>query len=252
MQVFIKENTGAFSDALLKEAEALAVLDSAVKDLDACQIKIPRVLEVSEQQLVLQKIESRAASSEQMRLLGQSLARLHQVSYQDYGLDTDNYIGLNPQRNIMTNNWGEFFFEQRLIVQVSFIKDLNVRDEFSKILLKQKLSLINFLNQHCAHPGVVHGDLWSGNVLFDKENVWLIDPALYYGDREVDLAMTEMFGVFSTEFYHGYDSVYPRTKAYSQKKQIYNLYHYLNHYNLFGDGYFKACLDGLKSTDFLA
>jgi len=78
-------------------------------------------------------------------------------------------------------------------------------------------------------------------VLFDDADAWLVDPAVYYGDREVDLAMTEMFGGFSVTFYQAYDAVYPRTDDYADKKIIYNLYHYLNHYNLFGDSYLAAC-----------
>ena len=80
--------------------------------------------------------------------------------------------------------------------------------------------------------------------MYDSDHVWLIDPAVYYGDREVDLAMTEMFGGFTASFYRAYDAVLPRSQDYPHKKVIYNLYHYLNHYNLFGSGYLKACYQG--------
>jgi len=115
--------------------------------------------------------------------------------------------------------------------------------------MKHKQALINFLNDHCEHASMVHGDLWSGNVLFDRDSVWLIDPAIYYGDREVDLAMTEMFGGFTHEFYQFYNNTYPISNTYQQKKIIYNLYHYLNHFNLFGDRYLPACEQGFKTIE---
>ncbi|MCB1581549.1 MAG: fructosamine kinase family protein [Xanthomonadales bacterium] len=95
----------------------------------------------------------------------------------------------------------------------------------------------------------MHGDLWSGNVMFDKEHVWLIDPAVYFGDSEADIAMTEMFGGFSSEFYLAYQSVRPLTDAYPTKRLIYNLYHYLNHYNLFGASYLSPCLRAIQKIN---
>jgi fructosamine-3-kinase len=95
----------------------------------------------------------------------------------------------------------------------------------------------------------LHGDLWSGNVLFDSNQCWLIDPAVYYGDSEVDLAMTEMFGGFSNAFYHAYFQIRSRSSTYANKRTIYNLYHYLNHYNLFGDSYLSRCREGFWSIE---
>jgi fructosamine-3-kinase len=113
--------------------------------------------------------------------------------------------------------------------------------EFEKVLNQRKENLINYLNETTTHPSLVHGDLWSGNYLCDSEKVYLIDPAVYFGDREVDLAMSEMFGGFSPAFYQAYDTAYPRSADYPHKKKIYNLYHYLNHYNLFGQSYLGPC-----------
>ena len=90
-----------------------------------------------------------------------------------------------------------------------------------------------------------HGDLWSGNVLYEK-SVYLIDPAVYFGDSEVDIAMSEMFGDFSSHFYKAYDALLPLSDEYSTKKKIYNLYHYLNHYNLFGISYLDSCINYFK------
>ncbi len=152
----------------------------------------------------------------------------------------------------MCENWGEFFVNHRLFFQVDLIKEQTINKKFKLGLEKSKSRLIDYLNQNCQQPSLVHGDLWSGNVLFDKTAVWLIDPAVYYADREVDVAMTEMFGGFSQNFYRAYNETYPLSPDYQQKKVIYNLYHYLNHYNLFGSGYLSACKRGFNLIESLA
>ncbi|NVJ65885.1 MAG: fructosamine kinase family protein [Gammaproteobacteria bacterium] len=241
MAHFTKLNQTAYPNALECEAQGLEILRDQLKPLADAFIQIPKVHSVSAQELVIEEIKSTSATSQQWYRFGQGLAQLHQIPQHNYGFEVDNYIGLNPQKNMLSSNWGEFLFEYRLMAQVDFIKDKKIKAEFSNALRQKKSQLIDFLNQNCQHPSLVHGDLWSGNLLFDSDNVWLIDPAVYYGDREVDIAMTEMFGGFSSEFYQGYDSVYPRSSEYGKKKQIYNLYHFLNHYNLFGGGYLASC-----------
>ncbi|GLQ30842.1 fructosamine kinase family protein [Litoribrevibacter albus] len=243
---FTKGNTSGFGDALIVEARGLALLLSTIADAGIQELSVPEVHRVDRQTLMIERIHSSVASSDQVARLGRGLAKLHQIKQADYGLEYDNYIGLNPQKNGQFNDWGRFFVEQRLAYQVSLIKSSPLRQTFQACLDSVRDSLILYLNEHCDHPSLVHGDLWSGNVLFDDQYCWLIDPAVYYGDREVDLAMTELFGGYSSDFYQAYDAEYPRTKAYSSKKIIYNLYHYLNHYNLFGDSYLSACEQGFQ------
>lgn len=161
-----------------------------------------------------------------------------------YGWHGGNYIGLSPQPNCWAESWGEFFVQNRLRYQVSRVRASGVRNRFEGILDQCDDTLIRWLNEHCDHPSLLHGDLWSGNVLFDREGPWLIDPAIYCGDREADLAMTEMFGGFRAAFYRAYDRTFRRTSVYEQKRDIYNLYHYLNHYNLFGSSYQWGCERG--------
>src|SRR5690606_13368704 len=177
----------------------------------------------------------------QMHALGEGLAQLHRYHRSRYGFGQDNYIGLSPQINQWTDDWGTFFRDYRLNVQISRIADPRVRQEFELVLAAHGHWLAHFLNEHCTQPSLLHGDLWSGNVLFDRRKAWLIDPAVYYGDREADIAMTEFFGGFSREFYAAYDAAWPLSGAYSRKRDIYNLYHALNHYNLFGSGYLGRC-----------
>lgn len=236
---FIKHNHTSFKDALIKEADGLKALGIALKDNEF--LFIPSIFHVDEAKLHIQKIYSKPATKENFTNLGYGLAQLHKKSYEYYGYDKDNYIGLNPQKNNLNNDWGEFFTEYRLQYQISLIKDSTVKNRFYEALEDNRAKLTSFLNETTKHPSLVHGDLWSGNVLFDEKGVWLIDPAVYYGDREVDIAMSEMFGGFEGAFYGAYEEKYPKSKEYDTKKVIYNLYHYLNHYNLFGSGYLSGC-----------
>ncbi len=239
--MFHKSNSSQFNDHLLQEAKGLELLRQSIQKHQVPHLNIPKIESVSDEQLVLQKVNSSSWNPQLMEQLGKGLAHLHKVKGNYYGLDEDNYIGLNPQVNGRFEHWGKFFVEQRLLYQTNLIKDQKVKRMLEEPILERKDLLETWLNRHCTHPSLVHGDLWSGNVLFDEKGPWLIDPAVYYGDREVDLAMTEMFGGFSDSFYEAYDDVYPRTNVYPQKKAIYNLYHYLNHYNLFGSSYLQSC-----------
>ncbi|WP_417446480.1 fructosamine kinase family protein [Kangiella sp.] len=239
--MFYKSNRSQFTDQLIQEAKGLELLRNAIQKYQVPYLNIPNIESVSDEQMVLQQVNSFAWSPQSMNQLGEGLAHLHKIKAPHYGLEEDNYIGLNPQVNGRFEHWGKFFIQQRLLYQTNLIKDPKVKRLLEEPILERKDLLETWLNRHCIHPSLVHGDLWSGNVLFDEQGPWLIDPAVYYGDREVDLAMSEMFGGFSESFYEGYDSIYPRTSAYPQKIAIYNLYHYLNHYNLFGGAYLQSC-----------
>lgn len=247
MELFHKHNHSGFPDSLRREAEGLAVLSEALEDLDCPWLGVPQVISVTDEELVLPAIESAPPGPELMAALGDGLARIHRKPNPRYGLANDNYIGLSPQKNGWSDDWGHFFLNNRLGIQVRMIRDRSVREEFQKVLDQKGSALADFLNQTCDQPSLLHGDLWSGNAMFDRHKAWLIDPAVYYGDREADLAMTEFFGGFTREFYQAYDKVWPRTAEYSRKRDIYNLYHALNHYNLFGSGYLGSCR-GLLGT----
>lgn len=249
MSVYEKYNPTAFKDYLLKEQAGLEALREHLKNTENKFIKIPDIYSVNERCLLLQSIHSLRPTPKNMTQFGQGLALLHKKAQDKYGFAQDNYIGLSIQENGLFDNWGQFFIEKRLLPQISLISNPHLARTFTNTLHKHADKVASFLNQNCAFPSLLHGDLWSGNVLFDQDNVWLIDPAIYYGDREVDLAMTEMFGGFSIEFYQAYDEVFPRTKHYPSKRTIYNLYHYLNHYNLFGKAYFQECLQGFESLE---
>jgi fructosamine-3-kinase len=245
----LKHNATGYADALICEAEGLERLASALDDAGVTGIGVPNVYRVDETELEITAIRSSGASDRARAVLGEGLARMHGLRQNAYGWGRDNYIGLSPQPNRRCDNWGEFFVQDRLGYQVSRIRDTGQRSRFQRVLDEHGGTLIDWLNAHCEHPSLLHGDLWNGNVLYGTDGPWLIDPAVYCGDREADIAMTQMFGGFGEAFYRAYDEHYPRTPVYGAKREVYNLYHYLNHYNLFGGGYLGGCQSGIAAIE---
>jgi len=245
----LKHNATGYADALICEAEGLERLASALDKAGVTDIGVPNVYRVDEKELEISAIRSSGASDQARAVLGEGLARMHALPQDAYGWGRDNYIGLSPQPNRWCDNWGEFFVQDRLGYQVSRIRDTDQRNRFQRVLDEHGGTLIDWLNAHCEHPSLLHGDLWNGNVLYGTDGPWLIDPAVYCGDREADIAMTQMFGGFGEAFYRAYDEHYPRTPVYGFKREVYNLYHYLNHYNLFGGGYLGGCQSGIAAVE---
>jgi len=171
------------------------------------------------------------------RLAGEQLALMHRKQADAFGWRMDNTIGSTPQPNDWMNDWVAFWREQRLGFQLQ----LAARNGHGGALQsrgEKLLSSFDRLLDHDPVPSLLHGDLWGGNIGYDREgNPVIFDPAVYFGDREADLAMTELFGGFGTAFYETYDAVWPIDRGYAVRKTLYNLYHILNHLNLFGGGY---------------
>jgi len=169
------------------------------------------------------------------RQMGVHLAQLHRQGTGDrYGWVQDNTIGATPQINPWSDHWPDFFAEARLGYQFKLARRRGGVFPQADALLARVSDLLN----HHPTPTLVHGDLWSGNAAFIRGGEPVIfDPASYYGDREVDVAMTELFGGFPRAFYEGYADTYPLASGYEQRKTLYNLYHILNHFNLFGGSY---------------
>tara|TARA_B100000749_G_scaffold280893_1_gene280399 strand:- start:2379 stop:3122 length:744 start_codon:yes stop_codon:yes gene_type:complete len=241
---FKKQNPISGSLSIECEKEGLELLHSKVpKEF----IKVPHIIAVDDTVLELEKIESVPPTADNWERLGKGLALLHRVNHPEFGFHRDNFIGLNPQSNHLVQDWGLFFVEKRLLFQAHLIKEQTLKEELVHILKNMLPHIQEFLNQHHPHPSLVHGDLWSGNVMFSSEGPWLIDPAVYYGDREVDLAMTRVFGGFAPEFYSAYEKELPLSEGFESRAPIYNMYHYLNHYNLFGSSYWKGVEDGIRA-----
>lgn len=186
--------------------------------------------------LVLEYINLARGDAQAWSLMGQKLALLHQTTVEKpFGWYINNTIGSTPQINDWVENWADFFAQKRIGYQLKLAHRRGGNFPNSQeIIAKVRSSL----SHHHPLPSLVHGDLWSGNTGFtDKGEGIIFDPACYYGDREVDIAMTELFGGFPKAFYEGYNQQWHLDKGYHQRKNIYNLYHILNHFNLFGGSY---------------
>lgn len=172
------------------------------------------------------------------RQMGEQLAALHRATSTYYGFTIDNTIGATPQPNIQTAGWIEFWREHRLRFQLQLAIHNGHRGNLQALGEQLMDALPGFFSGYNPPPSLLHGDLWGGNHAYLHDGTPVIfDPAPYYGDRETDLAMTELFGGFDNEFYAAYRAAWPLDPGYATRKTLYNLYHILNHANLFGGGY---------------
>ena len=230
---FLKINQASFLPFF--EAEAIAL-----KEIRATQtIMAPNVIThgLAEDQafLVLEYIEEGRSSSESEKNLGMLLAKMHKIEQPYFGWERDNCIGATPQPNPKTNHWSEFYRDHRLAFQFKLAQSKGRTFDGAQKLLE---SIESFFSDYSPHPSLLHGYLWGGNASCDSSGVpFIYDPATYYGDRETDLAFTYMFGGFSSSFYDAYNEEYPLNSGFPQRKTLYNLYHELNHFNMFGGGY---------------
>jgi len=228
---FVKTNEAAQLPIFEAEVDGL----NALRETAAIRVPQPFCHGVTAKKafLVLEYIEMVSQGCEAER--GRRLARLHRHSHSHFGWRTDNFIGSTPQKNAWSSAWVSFFREQRLGFQVERATTKGIRLRNTGALLDQ---LDYFFTPYEPVPSLLHGDLWEGNAAFDGAgDPVLFDPAVYYGDREADLALTELFGGFGRAFYEGYTNVWPLDAGYEGRKTLYNLYHVLNHFNLFGGGY---------------
>ena len=233
--IFIKTNEQAPPALFPAEAAGLQALDSAP---GGC--RVPKVLAVSPAFLVLEWIESGPSGPRVGESLGRGLAAQHRVTQRTYGFRAgDNYIGSTPQPNPLIEDWVTFFAEQRLHFQHALLRGQGRSSpELDRALDQLLPRLATWLRLPSERPALLHGDLWGGNTLADAQGHGvLIDPAVYFGCREADLAMTELFGGFRPEFYAAYREVFPLEPGYEHRRDLYNLYHVLNHANLFGGSY---------------
>ncbi|HEY9609871.1 fructosamine kinase family protein [Allocoleopsis sp.] len=236
---FVKLNRA--SQIEMFEAEALGLKQM----LETNTIRVPKPMGVGtagdSAYIVMEWLEFGGSGNTQAwEEMGRNLAQMHRAKppqpsgKQGFGWDVNNTIGSTPQINSWTSDWAEFFAEHRLGYQFKLARRRGGQFPEAERLLAQVPKLLD----HQPQPSLVHGDLWGGNAAITKlgEPV-ILDPATYVGDREVDIAMTELFGGFPAAFYRGYNEEWSLDEGYGQRKQLYNLYHILNHFNLFGGGY---------------
>lgn len=231
---FVKLNTASRADMFVAEALGLRELQGSHT------LKVPEPVcwgdDGDSAYLVLEDLEPGGHGD--LAALGEGLAAMHRVTRQQFGWDIDNTIGSTLQVNTLNDDWVAFWREHRLRFQL----ELAAQNGHGGRLQSQGEKLLDafpaLFADYSPVASLLHGDLWSGNYAFTRAGEPVIyDPAVYYGDREADIAMSELFGGFGADFYAAYRANYPLDAGYGVRKTLYNLYHILNHLNIFGDAY---------------
>ncbi len=231
---FVKLNSASRADMFAAEALGLRELQ------DSHTLRVPEAVcwgdDGESAYLVLEDLQ--LGGRDDLAALGEGLAAMHRVTRERFGWDTDNTIGSTLQINTSEHDWVDFWRTQRLQFQLQ----LAAQNGHGGRLQSQGEKLLDafpaLFADYSPPASLLHGDLWSGNYAFNRSGEPVIyDPAVYYGDREADLAMTELFGGFGADFYAAYRANYPLDAGYGVRKTLYNLYHILNHLNIFGEGY---------------
>ena len=232
LDMFEAEVEGLRELALTSAIRVPAVIDCGIRDGRAF--------------IALERLHFEPATRAAETMLGRQLATLHRHTEKRHGWHRDNTIGPTPQHNPWTGDWMEFFREHRLRFQL----DLAARNGYSGELQTLGLTLADRLEglfgDYRPQPSLCHGDLWSGNWGVADGVPVIFDPAVYYGDRESDIAMTMLFGGFGRAFYRAYEESWPMAKGHEQRLKLYQLYHVLNHLNLFGSGYLGQAMKLLR------
>ena len=196
--------------------------------------------------LLLEFLEPGSVRPDYWTNLAIGLAQLHRVTHLQYGLDHDNHIGRLPQFNDWRSSWVDFFIEMRLEKQLELAVS---NDYFDDIFLKKFRNIYSKLSQIFPddRPALIHGDLWSGNLVVGPDgNCGLIDPAVYYGSREMEISFTRLFGGFDWEFYSAYQKEFPMESGFEERVPVYNLYPLMVHLNLFGMSYYGSIEQTIK------
>ena len=245
-QIFAKSNNIENFNMFKFESDCLLALK---KFANKSYISIPKPLDLIKfKNISILFLNWIKIEQNQTNILGKGLALIHKASAEEnnknFGWNEDGFIGSNIQIKGWDSNWGDFFVNYRLRPQLLKAASWGVKHEdYNNVLIY----LSSYLNSHNPEISLVHGDLWSGNCGRTENGLGsLYDPASYWGDREVDISMTKLFGNFNIEFYKGYEEIWPLKKSSKDRVAIYNLYHLLNHANIFGGSYKESSLKILK------
>lgn len=246
---FVKLNQAAQLEMFVAEAAGLAELAAA----GGPRIPTPLCTGLAGDQafIALEWIDFGRQGRDSAAQAGRQLAQLHRRTQDSFGWTRDNTIGSTAQHNPLTPDWVAFWRDQRLGFQLALAARQGNQGRLQERGTRLLEALPALLDHHPA-PSLLHGDLWGGNIGYDHSGApVLFDPAVYYGDRETDLAMTELFGGFGADFYAAYREAWPLPPGYETRRALYNLYHILNHLNLFGQGYLRQAqglIDQLLAT----
>lgn len=240
---FVKWNANCQPDIFLREAESLRELKKAAGN----QLVIPEVLgakmvDSSPGFLIQEYLPPRFSIAKDEEQLGRGLAFIHQYKNEKFGFFSDNYCGATHQKNAWTENWALFYRDVRLGFLLKLIQqERSLTLSEIKIFEKLQRKIPKLLPEKSV-PVLIHGDLWSGNYLITEKGPALIDPASYFADREMEFGIITMFGGFSNTFYDAYNEVNPLPSDWKERNKLYQLYHVLNHYYLFGGAYKQQAL----------
>jgi len=216
-------------------------------------VRVPRVLgsvqSGGESLLALEWIDFDLPGRDTEARLGEQLARQHRRFSDRFGWRRDNTIGSTPQRNAWNTDWVDFLRRERLGFQLELARQNGFGGELAAAGSRLLANLGQFFDSYWPEPSLLHGDLWGGNWASAAGEPVIFDPAVYYGDRETDLAMTRLFGGFGPAFYAAYEAAWPLAPGSERRQRLYQLYHVLNHLNLFGRGYLGRALGILKSLE---
>lgn len=240
---FVKLNRADALEMFLAEAEGLQEMAAAEA------IRVPRPLTWGEaggrSYLVMEWLTLHGRGD--TAALGESLAHMHRTTADRHGWHRDNTIGSTPQPNTPDSDWIRFYGDRRLRFQLQLAAEKGHNGALQRDGERLCESLDAFFSDYTPVPSLLHGDLWSGNIAFDdSRNPVLYDPAVHYGDRECDLAMSELFGRLPQPAYDTYNAVWPLDAGYAVRRDLYQLYHILNHLNLFGGMYASQAEDTIK------
>lgn len=194
--------------------------------------------------LLLEWLDFKIATNDEMKTFGKGLAKLHRETSNSYGLEEDNYISTLIQKNTVFEDWTEFYMENRLVPHIKVLYDQGSIDR-KTVKNAELFSKVIGLEIPKESPSLIHGDLWNGNYMTTQRGTYLFDPATYYGHREIDIAMTLLFGSFGRSFYEAYQEEFPLEKGFMQRLDIHQLYPLLIHARLFGSQYIHKVVNTL-------
>lgn len=234
--LFVKITDDPQSRMFAEEARALQAI------AESGSVTVPHVLGHGSQGsfswLALDWLDIQAGDDDSGALLGAQIASMHRSLHSQHGWVSDNFIGPSQQFNSFCEDWAYFFQRQRLMPQFQMLATRHLSSGFAREIDALLERVPTILEQHCPAPSLLHGDLWGGNWgRLSSGSPVVFDPASYWGDRETDLAMTTLFGGFPKSFHDAYDEAWPLPDGWSRRRPLYQLYHWLNHANLFGGSY---------------